>query len=222
MPKRLSLDVGQLKILYVDAGWSATRIAKSLGVSVRPVVMALREAGVCVATKRRPKKFPVSDILQIYWAPGGTVRGVSQKLGISTTSVHKALRLNGGLRDCGARLRGRRGADAQAWKGGRRRVPQGYIHVYLPESPMAGRRGYVPEHRLVASEVLGRPLSRKEHVHHINGIKDDNRPENLIVVDGEAHSQLHADHRREVWELRKRVEQLEAQLHPGQSLKVFG
>lgn len=60
-------------------------------------------------------------------------------------------------------------------------------------APERGRANpYVPEHVLVAEKSIGRLLSRSEVVHHINGIKDDNRPENLLVLTRVEHRKLHA------------------------------
>ncbi len=48
------------------------------------------------------------------------------------------------------------------------------------------------EHRFVARQTLGRNLERNEIVHHINGVKIDNRVNNLCVMDAERHEHFHA------------------------------
>lgn len=55
----------------------------------------------------------------------------------------------------------------------------GYRCVKRPDHPNARKNGYVFEHTVVMSEMLGRPLLPDEEVHHKNTIRDDNRPENL-------------------------------------------
>jgi len=83
------------------------------------------------------------------------------------------------------------GSKHYRWSGDRRKTKTGYIEVRLPDHPNVGSMGFVSEHRVVMEKHLGRYLSRDEKVHHINGVRDDNRIENLKLMTNAEHSRLH-------------------------------
>ncbi|MCX6575358.1 MAG: HNH endonuclease [Candidatus Aminicenantes bacterium] len=75
----------------------------------------------------------------------------------------------------------KQGPKGPNWKGGINHTHLGYIERLCPNHPNANSLGYVSEHRLVMESHLGRTLLPTEVVHHINGIRDDNRIENLML-----------------------------------------
>lgn len=91
------------------------------------------------------------------------------------------------------------GQENWRWKGGKSHS-NGYVVITKPNNPQADKRGRVYEHRHIIEQWLGRPLKVEEEVHHINGIKDDNRIENLSI---ETHSSHRKPHREVVSENRQ-------------------
>jgi len=85
-----------------------------------------------------------------------------------------------------------KGSGNPNWKGGIVKTNNGYIWERCINHPFADKRGYVLQHRLVMEKYIKRFLLPKEVVHHINGNREENRIENLQLLNnlGE-HNTLH-------------------------------
>ena len=80
------------------------------------------------------------------------------------------------------------------WMGGITHNTKGYILIKSLNHPYCNNHGYVMEHRLVMEEYLGRYLiPNVDDVHHINGNRQDNRIENLQLLEHGKHTKLHSD-----------------------------
>lgn len=74
------------------------------------------------------------------------------------------------------------GSNNPNWRGGKYKDASGYIRIKNKEHHLADCNGYIREHRLIAEQKYGRKIRNDEVVHHLNGIRDDNRPENLVIT----------------------------------------
>lgn len=106
-------------------------------------------------------------------------------------------------------LTGRTRELSPAWKGGRTKTVDGYVNIYLsldsPFFPMTDCTGHIREHRLIIAKQIGRCLSDIEVVHHLNGIKDDNRIENLVLSTNNKHQQVIPDFKNEIRRLEETI-----------------
>jgi transposase len=161
----LSLDEMQQK--HDVNSWTIRDRVRKSGVKLRRVGGRKRELNLLES----------SEVLRLN-ALGLTQSAIAAKFGCHQTLISSLLSANG-IQS----VRHASGPSHGSWKGGISKNSGGYIlqspalgdAAYL----MRSKSGYVPQHRLVMANYLGRPLLKSETVHHINGIKDDNRIENL-------------------------------------------
>jgi hypothetical protein len=84
------------------------------------------------------------------------------------------------------------GENNPMWVNGRKILKGGYIGIHMPEHPNANSQGYYEEHRYIMEQHIGRLLTKEEMVHHKNHIPDDNRIENLELLDcNSSHAKIH-------------------------------
>lgn len=132
------------------------------------------------------KEYSLADIGKMFNCARETVRNRFQKLGIR--------RREGGVNTEKIRknhIIKNTGENNPFWKGGIIQDADGYVYILKPEHPGATKTGYVKRSHLVAEKMLGRYLYPDEITHHKNGIRNDDRPENIKVTTRKKHVSFH-------------------------------
>ncbi len=98
---------------------------------------------------------------------------------------------------CGNRYlaKTQRGSKHPMWNKGIKKDKYGYSYRHVKYHPNMNSQNYVFEHRIIMEDYLGRFLKENEIIHHKNGIKYDNKIENLQLTNKYEHMKLHKEMR---------------------------
>lgn len=195
-PRRNNVTDEQILAVYARSH-SMTVVRRELGVGSSTTHRVLVKNGVMrdglqlyrrtMGVKRTEPYIGVyqgsRDQIIEWYLSGLSMQKIADRIGRSTHVVIRIVKRAGLSRSYQAG-----GHQHSNRSGGRVVSAQGYMRNWVSdEDPMASMKrhdGYVAEHRLVMARKLGRPLRRTETVHHINGDRTDNRPENLELRQG--------------------------------------
>lgn len=132
-------------------------------------------------------EIPAKDLEPVFGVCSKTLRKQLRRLNI-IRERDEVTRLSW---KCGAKkynpISIRKGIESSNWKGGRFYDSKGYVLIYVGEGGRYNNR-YDYEHVLVWEKTHGKRLSEDYLIHHLNGIRDDNRPENLVALKRINHS----------------------------------
>jgi predicted DNA-binding protein YlxM (UPF0122 family) len=234
------IDNTQIIEMYTVKHLSPGSIAKLVGCDRDTIYRNLVKIGIQIrnhaeAAKYRDSKYEWSDLRKLYIddelsSPQiADIKGCDQQLvryqckrqGIPLRTISEGLKI--------AFKKGRKTSSFEKnpnYKGGRRPHGEGYILLLMPDHHRAGKDGYVLEHIVVWEQVHGCPVPEGYHVHHLNGIRTDNRPSNLVALSPRKHGlkrkTLDDSRKQKIRELEAEVSLLKRALEKSQSMFYIG
>jgi transposase len=230
-PQVEGLTKENLQRLYVDdEDATVASVGEQLGCHGQTVARWIKRFGLPMKDKRRPGKPRKADTQKLGdrdWLAEEletkTQREIARELGTQEDNVsywvykHGLRSKEGDFKSRAIKksLRkkypsGRTGRKASNWQGGRREV-SGYIYVYAPDHPYANNKA-VAEHRLVMEKKIGRHLTPDEVVHHLDGNRKNNDPDNLVLYKRGQHVSKHWENGHEVVALEEENARLKAEI----------
>lgn len=157
------------------------------------------------------------EITRLYWEEELTQKEVATKTGLCYQTVQRHLAQKRSLSE--AQINRQKHHPTKVNKP-RIELKSGYIKVY-----QAGEKGpnpYEYEHRLVWEEYHQKKLPKGWVVHHLNGIRSDNRPENLLGMPKGKHGDIIPEMAKKLRQLEIENRQLRRAFENSQSIFYLG
>lgn len=183
----MKIDKQILEKLYIQEKKSCREIAQLFETSMTQVSRLLKKFAI-------PARPFTTKGLDCWWIKG---KPKSEETKLKLSLANKGKKLTAERKErlykVSKPYHYKSGTQHPNWKGGRTLTTEGYIKIKMRNHPFCDSQGYVLEHRLVMEDKLNRLLNIDEIVHHINGIRTDNRIENLELTTQEKHGHIHWD-----------------------------
>ncbi len=207
-----------LVIKMYKSGLSMSDVGRRLGHDHSVIAYHIKKSGI----KIRPSwEYAIKDvdsekIIDMYNG-GMSLREVSEIVGLTDQGVYERLKKSGvktrtiseslKLAHKLGKTKNVSGKNNWNWKGGRHKNKYGYITINI------GNNRKRPEHRMVWEKHNGE-IPEGWVVHHLNGIRDDNRIENLCAMPRKYHSPklIIEPYKKRIKELELTIAKLEKEL----------
>lgn len=237
----MKYDIQELNRLYWDEGLSTADIGCKLGVSSASIRSAMYYYGVKTRSplagynlkRKHLKKYDADLIRHLYWEKNLSSEEIGEKLGLTAGAITGYMKRHGIA--CRSTIEALRLAIS---KGRRKRIycrhkskepsngkytdANGYVHIKKSDYHRVDSYGYILEHIYIWEIVHQKHLPKGFVIHHLNGIRNDNRPENLVAMSRERHDTQFQPFKKRIRELETKVKLLEKALDTNQLMFNIG